>query len=380
MKKILFLTGTRADFGKLKSLMYAVEEKEGMEAHVFVTGMHMHRKYGLTAIEVEKCGFKNIYRYYNSTQESTMDLTLAKTIEGLSNYIREEHPDLIVVHGDRAEALAGAISGALNNILVAHIEGGEVSGTIDELIRHSVSKMSHMHFVSNELARKRLIQMGEYEGSIFTIGSPDIDVMFSDKLPSLQTVKDYYEIPYQDYGVLMFHPVTTEFEELARYADNLVRAVVGSKLNYIVVFPNNDYGSDTILKAYEAFKNHPNFRVFPSIRFEYFLVLIKNASFLIGNSSAGIREAPYYGLPSINIGSRQNNRAMNDSIINCGYEQADIEDAIDKALNQEHVDSSFQFGSGNSAQLFIAELSKESFWQIPKQKLFNDIIPVSGQQ
>ena len=222
--------------------------------------------------------------------------------------------------------------------------------------------------------------MGEYEGSIFTIGSPDIDVMFSDKLPSLQTVKEYYEISYQDYGVLMFHPVTTEYEELARYADNLVRAVVGSKLNYIVVFPNNDYGSDTILKAYEAFKNHPNFRVFPSIRFEYFLVLIKNASFLIGNSSAGIREAPYYGLPSINIGSRQNNRAMNDSIINCGYEQADIEDAIDKALNQEHVDSSFQFGSGNSAQLFIAELSKESFWQIPKQKLFNDIIPASGQQ
>ncbi|TCO06856.1 UDP-N-acetylglucosamine 2-epimerase [Natronoflexus pectinivorans] len=375
MKKILFLTGTRADFGKLKSLMYAVEEKEGMEPHIFVTGMHMHRKYGLTAIEVEKCGFKNIYRYYNSTQESTMDLTLAKTIEGLSNYIREEHPDLIVVHGDRVEALAGAIAGALNNILVAHVEGGEVSGTIDELIRHSVSKMSHVHFVSNELAKKRLIQMGELEDAIFTIGSPDIDVMFSDNLPKLEKVKEYYEIPFSQYGVLMFHPVTTEYEALAQYADNLVKAVMKSNINYVVVYPNNDWGSDIILKAYETFTNQPNFRVFPSIRFEYFLVLIKNAKFLIGNSSAGIREAPYYGLPSINIGTRQNNRALNDSIINCGYGQSDIEKAIQDALVQKHIDSSYQFGSGNSAQLFINELSKEAFWDIPKQKLFHDIVP-----
>ncbi|ASB48305.1 UDP-N-acetylglucosamine 2-epimerase [Alkalitalea saponilacus] len=375
MKKILFLTGTRADFGKLKSLMYAVEEKEGMEPHIFVTGMHMHRKYGLTAIEVEKCGFKNIYRYYNSTQESTMDLTLAKTIEGLSNYIREEHPDLIVVHGDRVEALAGAIAGALNNILVAHVEGGEVSGTIDELIRHSVSKMSHVHFVSNELARKRLIQMGELEDSIFTIGSPDIDVMFSDDLPKIEKVKEYYEIPFSKYGVLMFHPVTTEYEELAQYAENLVEAVVKSNLNYVVVYPNNDWGSDIILKAYESFKSHPNFKIFPSIRFEYFLVLIKNAKFMIGNSSAGIREAPYYGLPSVNIGTRQNNRALNDSIINCGYGQSDIENAIQEALVQDVVDASFQFGSGNSAQLFINELSKEGFWDRPKQKLFHDIVP-----
>ncbi len=373
MKKILFLTGTRADFGKLKSLMYAVGECEGFEPHIFVTGMHMHRKYGLTAIEVEKCGFKNIYRYYNSTQESTMDLTLAKTIEGLSNYIREEHPDLIVVHGDRVEALAGAIAGALNNVLVAHVEGGEVSGTIDELIRHSVSKMSHIHFVSNEEARKRLVQMGELENSIFTIGSPDIDVMFSDELPPLEEVKKYYEIPFSDYAVLMFHPVTTEYDSLSEYSKNLVNAVVESKLNYVVIYPNNDWGSESILKAYETFKDKDNFKVFPSIRFEYFLVLLKNANFLIGNSSAGIREAPYYGLSSVNIGTRQSNRALNESIINCGYKQAEIEEAIRKALIQEHVDSSFKFGSGNSAQLFIEELSKESFWKIPKQKLFKDI-------
>ncbi len=374
MKKIVFLTGTRADFGKLKSLIKVVESSDKFDSHIFVTGMHMHRKYGLTAIEVEKSGFKNIYKYYNSTHESTMDLTLAKTIEGLSNFIREEKPDLIVVHGDRVEALAGAIAGALNNILVAHIEGGEVSGTIDELIRHSVSKMSHAHFVSNERAKQRLIQMGELSETIFTIGSPDIDVMFSKNLPSFEDVKTYYNIPFNDFGVLMFHPITTEVQQIEGYARELVNAAVNSGLNYVVVFPNNDLGSDFILKAFEEFKNNHKFRVFPSIRFEYFLVLLKNASFIIGNSSAGIREAPYYGLPSINIGTRQNNRALNKGIINCGYKQSQIEDAIKKALGLRHIDTSAQFGEGNSAGLFADTILNESFWEIPKQKVFKDIL------
>ncbi len=373
MKRIVFLTGTRADFGKLKSLIQAAESNKNIDSHIFVTGMHMHRKYGLTAIEVEKSGFKNIYKYYNSTHESTMDLTLAKTIEGLSNFIREEKPNLIVVHGDRVEALAGAIAGALNNILVAHIEGGEVSGTIDELIRHSVSKMSHIHFVSNDKAKQRLIQMGEMAETIFTIGSPDIDVMFSNNLPSIDEVKSYYNIPFNEYGVLMFHPITTEVQFIEQYARQLVNAVLNSKLNYVVVYPNNDLGSDSILKAYESFKNNPRFKIFPSIRFEYFLVLLKKARFMIGNSSAGIREAPYYGLPSVNIGTRQNNRALNSGIVNCGYEQVDIEQAINSALKLNHIDTSAQFGVGNSAQLFVETISKESFWNISKQKLFKDL-------
>ncbi|MPY01274.1 MULTISPECIES: UDP-N-acetylglucosamine 2-epimerase, partial [unclassified Salinivibrio] len=165
MKKILFLTGTRADFGKLKSLIGKVESHPHFEAYVFITGMHMMAKYGMTAREVEKAGFKNLYTYINQNSYDSMDITLAKTIQGLSDYVAETSPDMIVVHGDRVEAMAGAIVGALNNILVAHVEGGEVSGTIDELIRHSVSKMSHIHFVSNQMAKSRLIQLGETESS-----------------------------------------------------------------------------------------------------------------------------------------------------------------------------------------------------------------------
>ena len=152
-KKILFLSGTRADFGKIKSLINIVENDADFQVFVFVTGMHLQQEYGYTVIEIERCNFSNVHKFENHTNETTMDLTLAKTIQGLSEYVKICKPDLIVIHGDRVEALAGAIVGSLNNILVAHIEGGEVSGTIDELIRHSTSKMSHIHFVSNALAK-----------------------------------------------------------------------------------------------------------------------------------------------------------------------------------------------------------------------------------
>jgi len=306
-RKILFLTGTRADFGKLKSLINITDSHEEFEVHLFVTGMHMHYKYGYTVDEIERTGIKCIYKYINYTTESTMDLTLAKTIEGLSSYVQEEKPDLIVVHGDRVEALAGAIVGALNNIIVAHIEGGEVSGTIDELIRHAVTKMSHVHFVSNDTAQKRLVQMGELADNIFMIGSPDVDIMFSDSLPSLEEVKEYYEIPYERYAMLMFHPVTTELHLMQHDAHTLIDVLLEDTNNYIVIYPNNDLGSSFIINEYERFSSQKRFRVFPSLRFEYFLVMLKYCQFIIGNSSAGIREAPYYGVPSINIGSRQNN-------------------------------------------------------------------------
>ncbi len=370
-KNIVFLTGTRADFGKLKSLIEVVINEPNFEAHIFATGMHMNSKYGKTVDEIKKCGYSNIFSYINHHDFDSMDTILAKTIDGFSGYIKELKPDLIIIHGDRVEALAGAIVGSLNNILVAHIEGGEVSGTIDELIRHAVSKMSHVHFVANNLAKKRLLQMGESDKSIFEIGSPDVDVMLSSKLPTLDEVKIYYEINFQSYGLLMFHPVTTEIDSIIEQADNLVEALIATNKNYIVVYPNNDLGSDYILHSYKRIKEHPNFRVFPSLRFEYFLVLLKNAEFIVGNSSAGIREAPYYGIPTINIGTRQNNRALSPNIVNVGYRKEDIMEGFNMISNIQHEPLQ-HYGEGKSDLLFIEELKKSSFWQISKQKFFND--------
>lgn len=374
-KRLVFLTGTRADFGKLKSLIRITQESEAFEVHIFATGMHMHSKYGKTVNEIFKSGFKNIYMYINHDEIEHMDRTLAKTIDGFSHYIAEIAPDLIIVHGDRVEALAGAIVGSLNNILVGHIEGGEISGTIDELIRHSVSKLSHLHFVANEEAKRRLVQMGEVEENIFVIGSPDMDVMFSKNLPPLDEVKKYYEIDFDRYAIAMFHPVTTEIDKMEDHARNFTDALLGSKNNYIVIYPNNDLGSDAILNAYKRLEGNPRFKIFPSLRFEYFLVLLRHADFMIGNSSAGIREAPEYGVPSIDIGSRQSNRAKLPTVQHVDYSKEQILRAIEQAPLFAKSDKKppRYFGEGKSDRLFYNLLQEGSIWKTSQQKQFQEL-------
>lgn len=373
MKKILFLTGTRADFGKIKSLLSILDNHQEFEVFVFVTGMHLQKEYGYTLIEIERCNFKNIHAFENHTHETTMDLTLAKTIEGFSSYCKSVEPDLIVIHGDRVETLAGAIVGSLNNILVAHIEGGELSGTVDELIRHSVTKLSHIHFVSNDEAAKRLLQMGEIKSSIFTIGSPDIDIMFSNNLPTKEKVKEYYKIGFDHYAIVMFHPVTTEAKQMKQYAEDFVKSLLEVDENFVVIYPNNDLGSKYIIDAYQKIKDNPRFRIFPSLRFEYFLVLLKNAKFIIGNSSAGIREAPYYGIPIINIGTRQQNRTLNADIINVGYEKESILQGLESISDHQINSIENSFGKGNSADLFLNSLLSTKIWDINHQKKFKTI-------
>jgi UDP-N-acetylglucosamine 2-epimerase (hydrolysing) len=372
-KKILFLTGTRADFSKIKSLISDLENTPEFEVFVFVTGMHLQEEYGYTLIEINRCNFKNVHTFENHTHETTMDLTLAKTIEGFSVYCKEVQPDLIVVHGDRVETLAGAIVGSLNNILVAHIEGGELSGTVDELIRHSVSKLSHIHFVSNTDAANRLVQMGELQSSIYTIGSPDIDIMFSNTLPELAVAKEYYQIQFEKYAIVMFHPVTTEENKMEEFINNFVSALIQDDTNYVVIYPNNDLGSQQIIKKYKEFQGNSRFRVFPSLRFEYFLTFLKNAQFIIGNSSAGIREAPYYGIPIINIGTRQQNRALNSEIVNVDYDINSIKTALKNIYLQKSKKINYHFGAGNSAILFRNYLLNSDIWNLNHQKQFRDI-------
>ncbi|WP_180850247.1 UDP-N-acetylglucosamine 2-epimerase [Bacillus sp. UMB0893] len=375
MKKVLFLTGTRADYGKIKSLMKQVEKSVKLELNIFVTGMHMLSKYGLTWKELKVDGFQNLYQFINQQTNSQMDIALSNTILGLSNYVHEMKPDLIVVHGDRLEALAGAIVGAFNNIKVAHIEGGEVSGTIDESIRHSITKMSHIHLVSNEEAKKRVIQLGEEEGNIFIIGSPDIDIMMSDELPSLQNSKARYDIEFENFSIVMYHPVTTEVDKLKINVKSLVNSLINSNKKYVVIYPNNDEGSEIILEEYKRLEGNSNFKIFPSIRFEHFLTLLKNCEFMIGNSSAGVRETGVYGIPSIDIGNRQKNRYDMDhsnNIIHVHEYEAEILSAIAK-VQQLDIQPTAIFGDGKSDEKFIGILENDSIWELKIQKNFIDV-------
>jgi len=372
-RKIVFLTGTRADYGKMKTLISSVENSQKFECHIFVTGMHTLKEFGNTRTEIIKDGFKNIHTYMNQIIEEPMDLVLANTINGFSRYIREIKPDMIILHGDRVEALAGAIVGALNNILVAHIEGGELSGTIDESIRHSVSKLSHIHFVSNNDARQRLIQLGENLGSIYVIGSPDIDILTQRSSIDFDSIKRRYEIVFDNYSVLIYHPVTTEADKLRHNIGQLVDAAFESGDNYVVIYPNNDYGYRIILDEYERFKGSKKVRCFPSIRFEYFVEILRNAGYVLGNSSAGIHEAPVLGIPCVNIGTRQKDRFVHESIINCDDNKEDILKAIEKARNIGHISQTDHFGDGKSNENFMNVILDEKIWNTEKQKRFFDI-------
>ncbi len=373
-KKIVFLTGTRADFGKLKSLIKITQESPKFNVQIFATGMHLDEKYGLTVNEIYKSGFNNIATFINHVGAEYMDRTLAKTIQGFSEYIANQNPDLIVVHGDRVEALAGAIVGSLNNILVAHIEGGEVSGTIDELIRHSVSKLSHLHLVSNDEAKKRLIQMGELKSSVYVIGSPDLDLMNPSKLPDLNLVKEYYDIPFKEFAIAMYHPVTTEFKNVKKQSKIFVDSLIASNKNYILIYPNNDLGTVEILQEYKRLESNSKFKIFPSLRFEYFLKLLSKSEFIIGNSSAGVREAPFYNVPTIDVGTRQNNRAKANTIINVLFDKKEILKSIDFCnTTKKNVVELHEFGKGNSDKLFCDLLASKTIWEVDCQKQFQDL-------
>lgn len=375
-RHVCFLTGTRADFGKLKPLILGAAGLPGIRVSVLATGMHLLEKYGSTVIEVRRLEPLVVVREFsNQSVGDSMDRVLARTILGVAELIDADRPDLIVVHGDRVEALAGAAAGALRNVAVAHVEGGELSGTIDGVLRHAVSKLSHLHLVANDEAERRVVQLGEDPDTVWAIGSPDIDVMLSDSLPPLDRVLADYEIPFDEYAIVILHGVTTDVADTtSANAEALVDALLSSGLNAVVVHPNNDPGSDEILSAYERLGGNPRFRIFPSLRFEAFLTLLRHARLLIGNSSAGIREAPIYGIPSVDIGLRQRGRAIHPTIVHAGTSCADISAGILAATSLPAAAPNLHFGSGDSARRFCELLAGEEIWSRGVDKVFRDLL------
>jgi UDP-N-acetylglucosamine 2-epimerase (hydrolysing) len=372
MKNIIFVTATRADYGKLKSIILSSQKIKQFNVYVFVTGMHNLSAYGSTFYEIKNDKIQNIKKFHNQILGEPASKIFSKTILGFSEYVTEINPDLVIIHGDRIEPLACAVVCCLNNIKIGHFEGGELSGTIDEIFRHSISKLCNIHFVTNSVAKKRLIQMGELSSSIFITGSPDVDLILSRNLPSLNDLKKRYEINFKSYVIALFHPITTDIKNLKKYICSFIKSLIISKENIVLIFPNNDLGSEIIIKKYNKIKNK-NIKIFPSLRFEYYLTLLKNCKFIIGNSSSGIMEAPYYGVPTINIGDRQNNRANLESITNCNYESSNILRAIKKLSVTKKFTKSRFFGDGRSASKILKILKSKKIWKMNNQKQFKDI-------
>ncbi|MFD1913518.1 UDP-N-acetylglucosamine 2-epimerase [Halodurantibacterium flavum] len=370
-RHILFVTGTRADFGKLEPLALAARDA-GFRVSIFITGMHMLARYGLTKIEVHRMAGVEVHEFLNQRAGDPQDMILAKTVIGFSDFLQELRPDLVVVHGDRVEALACALVCATNYVRCAHIEGGEVSGTIDEIYRHCNTKLAAVHFVSSEAARQRVMALGEPSEAIHAIGSPELDKHGAPSGVTLDEVRARYGIPFDDYGICVFHPVTSETASMGDQAASLYGALEASGRNFVLILPNNDPGSDQIFAVIDRLPAD-RFRRIPSMRFAYFSELMKNAAVMVGNSSAGVREAPFLGIPSLDIGTRQTGRSQAPSITSC--RASDI-DAIRAFLEGEwgrRYPAHTAFGEGRAADRFVNVLMDPTFWERSLQKEFRDI-------
>ena len=370
-KKIIFVTGTRADFGKLEPLAVAAAHS-GFDVSFFVTGMHMMEAYGTTKIEVHRTPNVSVYEFLNQRPDDPQDTIFAKTMIGFSDFLQEHKPDLVLVHGDRVEAMACALVCATNYVRCAHIEGGEVSGTIDEVFRHCNTKLAYCHFVSSETASKRVQALGEDVDSIYVIGSPELDFHAKPSGITLDDVIERYHIENRDYGICTFHPVTSEADDMRRQAENLFGVLEKSGKYFVVIKPNNDPGSEGII---EVINNLPRdrFRILPSMRFAHFSELMKNAACMIGNSSAGVREAPFVGITSLDIGSRQTNRSFAASIFKA---HADERSKIAEFLNTQwgvSYSGQTEFGQGDATEQFISVLKSDDFWSRSFQKRFHDV-------
>ncbi len=369
-RKLLFVTGTRADFGKLEPLAIAARDA-GFAVSFFVTGMHMLDRYGLTKLEVHRTSGVQVHEFLNQREGDPQDMILAKTVMGFSDFVREHAPDLVIIHGDRVEALACALVCATNYVRCAHIEGGEVSGTIDEIYRHCNSKLATYHFVSSEDAARRVMSLGEAKSHIHAIGSPELDFHAGPTGVSLAEVKERYAIPFDDYGICVFHPVTSEAATMGAQAKALFDALDASGHSFVLIAPNNDPGSADIFARIEQLPAD-RFRVLPSMRFAHFSELMKNASAMIGNSSAGVREAPFIGIPSLDIGTRQTNRAKAPSVFFADAEETQkISDFLTGEWGKSYPRHD-AFGGGSAAERFMAILQSEAFWNAPMQKTFHD--------
>ena len=370
-KSLCFVTCTRADFSKMCPLIQKALESE-YNIYIWISGMHLQEEYGSTHLEILKIFVGTRAKlYYAHNEARRMSQSYHFTCREFDKWLPNS-VETVFVHGDRQESLACCSIAMLRNVNVCHIEGGELSGTVDESLRHAITKLSHLHLVSNERSQQRLIQMGENAKRIFVVGSPEIDNLRSNNI-RYEDISARYNIPFeQNYFVLVYHPITINFNPSE--IKHLVDTCIASNENFVVIKSNNDTNHDIIDKEYERFRDNPSFRLLPSMRFKMFIGLLKHSHGIIGNSSVGVRETPVLGIPSFNIGTRQKGRSIeSDSIINMeDFRVFNIHSLI-QMKRMPRFETSEEFGNGNTAQNFMNFLDFVKSNEIDKQKYFVDI-------
>ncbi len=375
MKKILIVTERRADFSKFKPVLNKIKKSKKLDYYLVVTGSHLLKEHGFTINEIKKNGFKifkkfHMYSKIKDDSGAKMTLGLSKSIFHITKIVQKIKPDIILAGFDIGANLSAAIVGAHMNILVAHMEGGEVTGTIDESIRHATTKFSHIHFVTHKEAKNRLIRMGENPKFIYIVGNPSLDSIKNIKNIPVKNLEKEFSIDLtKPFFLILQHTVTSEIDKIDIYIKKTIDAIKELNLQSLLIHGNADAGSKKILKLLKQSK----IKQYNSLTFEKFINLLSRSTALIGNSSSGIMEAPFLKIPSINIGTRQTGRLHASSVINVQYDKLAIKNALKKILHDKNFQNKLKrsksiYGSGNTAKKIVKILENLDLKKIPIQK------------
>jgi UDP-hydrolysing UDP-N-acetyl-D-glucosamine 2-epimerase len=369
MRKICVVVTARPSYSRIKTALLAIQQHPELELQLVVAASALLDRYGAAVRYIENDGFPIAAKVFN-VLEGENPAAAAKTtgigILELSTVFNNLEPDVVVTVADRFETMATAIAAAYMNIPLAHIQGGEVTGNIDEKVRHSITKLADYHFVASENARERVIRMGENPAMVFNTGCPSIDLA---KTIDMQSALDFN--PYQKYGgvgaapdlsegylVVMQHPVTHEYHASRQHVEETLYAVQAWNMPVLWFWPNVDAGADGTSSGIRSFRERfqlPKFHFFKNMEPHDFLQLLQQAKVLIGNSSVGIRECSYLGVPVVNIGTRQHRRERGNNVVDVPYDRHAIQQAIQHWLGQPRPEPSAVYGAGNAGEK-IAQL------------------------
>lgn len=372
-RKICVVVINRANYARIKSVLTAIKTHPKLELQLIVGASVMLERFGEAAKIIEKDGFKineKVYFIVEGENPITMAKSVGLGIIELSTIFQNLKPDIVLTIADRFETLATAIAATYMNIPLAHTQGGEVTGSIDESVRHAITKLAHIHLTTNKQTAERILKMGEEKDRIFITGCPSMDLI--PKL-NLKIQRDFIEknkgvgsrIDFQKpYLVVMQHPVTTEYGQGYDQIIKTLRAIYDLKIPTVWFWPNIDAGSDSISKGLRKYREkYPvNFiHFFKNVSPEDYIRLIYNTKCLIGNSSSGIREASFLGTPSVNVGTRQQGRQKGQNVIDVPYNGIKIENAIKKQLHHGRYPRSFIYGDGTASKKIVNCLSRVKF-------------------
>ena len=365
-RKILYITGTRADYGLMKSALRVIENHPYLNLEIIVTGMHLMPEFGMTINEIKRDTFKihEIDASYGKDDKESMANFVGKFIQLLTEKVNEIKPDIILLLGDRGEMLAGAIVGAYHTIPVAHLHGGEVTSTVDEFTRHAITKLAHIHFPATEKSVERIIKMGEDPSNVFVVGAPGLDAILNEKLIEPVELARKYNLKLSKPILLVVqHPVTIEVDDAPDQIRETLDAIAELKQQTLVIYPNADAGGRGMIEVIKEYGKYPFIKTFKNIPYKEYISLMEIVTIMVGNSSSGIIEAPSFGLPVINIGSRQEGREKAENVIGVGYNKEQIKAAIKKALDDENFKEKAKnckspYGDGKAGVVIADILSK----------------------